>query len=78
MKAHELAEYLMKCPNLPVIINGWGSDEGGNYEVVGAFYTTDDVWENRVPVRERDVIALGYNNIVDGKECWEFRIPMIK
>lgn len=30
MKAHELAEHLLKCPNLPVYINGWGSDEGGD------------------------------------------------
>jgi hypothetical protein len=28
MTAHELAQYLLKQPDYPVFINGWGSDEG--------------------------------------------------
>jgi hypothetical protein len=36
MTAHQLANYLLQCPNLPVDINGWGSDEGSDYEVTGA------------------------------------------
>ena len=32
MKAHELAKALLDCPNLPVLINGWGSDEGNTFE----------------------------------------------
>ena len=32
MTAHELAKALLAGPDLPVIINGWGSDEGFAYE----------------------------------------------
>ena len=39
MKAHELGEYLLKCPDLAVTINGWGSDEGDVFEVGGAVLT---------------------------------------
>ena len=42
MKAHELAELLLKLPDLPVMINGWGSDEGlGPFEV-DAYYIRDE------------------------------------
>ena len=33
MKAHELAKQLLAGPNVPVVINGWGSDEGSTFEV---------------------------------------------
>ncbi len=33
MTAHKLAEALLKMPDLPVVINGWGSGEGDAYEV---------------------------------------------
>ncbi len=33
MKAHELAKALLASPNVPVVINGWGSDEGFTFEV---------------------------------------------
>lgn len=33
MKAHELAKALLASPNVPVVINGWGSDEGSTFEV---------------------------------------------
>lgn len=33
MKAHELAEFLLTMPNLPVWIPGYGSDEGITFEV---------------------------------------------
>lgn len=33
MTAHELARKLLEGPDLPVIINGWGSDEGTAHEV---------------------------------------------
>ena len=33
MQAHELAKRLLAGPNLPVVINGWGSDEGFTFEV---------------------------------------------
>lgn len=33
MKAHDLARKLLEGPDLPVIINGWGSSEGFAYEV---------------------------------------------
>ena len=36
MTAHQLAKYLLACPDVPVDINGVGSDEGCSYEVTGA------------------------------------------
>lgn len=33
MTSHELAAALLAGPNLPVVINGWGSDEGFTFEV---------------------------------------------
>ena len=35
MKAHELARELLAGSDLPVVINGWGSDEGFEFEVAG-------------------------------------------
>lgn len=35
MTAHELAQKLLEAPNIPVVINGWGSDEGTEMEVTG-------------------------------------------
>lgn len=40
MTAHELAKALLAGPDLPVIINGWGSDEGFTFEV-NDVYTSD-------------------------------------
>lgn len=33
MTAHELATVLLAGPDLPVLINGWGDNEGQAYEV---------------------------------------------
>lgn len=33
MTAHELAKHLLGQPDYPVIMNGWGSDEGQDVEV---------------------------------------------
>lgn len=34
MTTHKLAELLLKQPDIPVVINGWSSDEGmGPFEV---------------------------------------------
>lgn len=41
MTAHELAAYLLTLPDLPVIINGWSSDEGVNCEVTGGTVVND-------------------------------------
>lgn len=35
MTAHQLAKELLAGPDLPVVINGWGSDEGNAYETAG-------------------------------------------
>lgn len=40
MTAHELAKELLSGPDLPVVINGWGSDEGFTYEVSGTLTPT--------------------------------------
>jgi hypothetical protein len=40
--SHELARYLLaETPDLPIFINGWGSDEGTKYEVTGAAIDED-------------------------------------
>ena len=40
MTTHELSTYLLTFPDLPVQINGWGSDEGlGPFEVTTAYVT---------------------------------------
>lgn len=36
MTAHGLAELLQSLPDIPVIMNGWGSDEGVDVQVTGA------------------------------------------
>lgn len=33
MTAHELANKLLQSPDLPIVINGWGSEEGSSFEV---------------------------------------------
>lgn len=33
MTAHQLAKALLAGPDLPVVINGWSSDEGFTFEV---------------------------------------------
>lgn len=33
MKAHDLARKLLAGKNLPVVINGWGSDQGSSFQV---------------------------------------------
>jgi hypothetical protein len=44
MTAHQLARYLLECaPDLPVVINGWGSAEGDDFEVTGAFVSGGQV-----------------------------------
>lgn len=72
MTAHELASYLLRCPDLPVCINGWGSDEGlDDYEVSGACFARND-----------KVLWLGYNansnyrSDKDGK--WAMSEPRIE
>jgi hypothetical protein len=41
MTAHTLAKALLAGPDLPVIINGWGSAEGTAYEVAETLQETD-------------------------------------
>lgn len=43
MRAHELAAYLLTLPDLPVYINGWGSDEGVDCEVTKSFIREDRI-----------------------------------
>ena len=46
MKAHELAKWLLTLPDLPVMINGWGSDEGlGPFEVDSYFVRDEETIE---------------------------------
>lgn len=71
MTTHELAKYLLeKTPDLPVVINGWGSNEGMDHEVDGAFIT-----EAHVREKQEQVVGLGYFDI-DGK-TWCFIEPRL-
>lgn len=38
MTSHELAAKLLEQPDLPVVINGWGSDEGNDFEVTKVIF----------------------------------------
>jgi hypothetical protein len=72
MKAHELSDYLLKCPNLPVVINGWGSDEGDAFEVAGAFLITSEDDNNK------QQIGLAYYNItINAKKEWSMKSERI-
>lgn len=50
MTAHALAKALLEKEDLPVIINGWGSDEGTAYEVT----CVDDPFAERFKGQEDD------------------------
>lgn len=41
MTAHKLAEALLAGPDIPVVIDGWGSDEGSSFEVSDAGETRE-------------------------------------
>lgn len=65
MTAHKLAAMLMQLPDVPVLINGWGSHEGlGPFEVSsaalekGATFCTDYHGEDRC----EDALWLDYGD----------------
>lgn len=58
MTAHQLAAKLLEQEDLPVVINGWGSDEGNLYAVEAA--ERDFLSFNSNPQPD-EVDALGYN-----------------
>lgn len=63
MTTHELAKYLLeKTPDLPVVINGWGSNEGSDCEVTGACLCPGEEGGN--------IVALGYD---DRNGKWELK-----
>lgn len=66
MKAHDLAKALLAAPNVPVVINGWGSDEGFTFEVteVSPLGTCAYVGVDDSALTARD--ALGYQQ---PREC---------
>ena len=35
MTTHQLAKHLLTLDDLPVVINGWGSEEGFTFEATG-------------------------------------------
>lgn len=70
MTGHELARYLLKLPDLPVVMNGWGSDEGFEREVTGAARPD---WRKEID-ENTDILILGYHR--DGK--WQLRSPRLE
>lgn len=58
MTAHELAKHLLQQPDYPVIMNGWGSNEGVDVEVVGTEIITDDKQTTRGPVPRKEIYLL--------------------
>lgn len=57
MTAHQLATELLKGPDLPVVINGWSSDEGFSFEVDESY--EDDLSFNSPQPQPKD--SLGWN-----------------
>lgn len=55
MTTHQLAQFLLTTPNAPVLINGWGSDEGFTFEVSGAHSNQDVRAGNAVFLDHGDV-----------------------
>lgn len=55
MTAHELAAHLLTLPDYPVIINGWGSDEGIDVEVNGSHVVTDPLQTTRGPIERKEI-----------------------
>ena len=83
MTAHQLAKYLMACPDVPVDINGWGSDEGTANEVTGAALLGKDdcLGYPRDESYEGDRLFLGhggrdYPN--DAWRDWVLRAPRLE
>ena len=68
MTAHEFARYLLKCPDLPVVCNGWGSDEGDAREISGV--ALDKLLGTTVG------LYVGYNDWETGK--WALADPRIE
>lgn len=66
MKSHELAAALLASPNVPVVINGWGSSEGTTFEVndVSEIGTCSFNGSNDTAKTKRD--AMGY---ILAREC---------
>jgi hypothetical protein len=62
MTAHELARHLLNGKDLPVIINGWGSDEGASFEVTHT-HESDPEWftDNQGMTLNGAAIILDYN-----------------
>lgn len=65
MTAHELARKLLEGPDLPVIINGWGSDEGFAFEVTQVGEPHQDDWflDSIKSPRSSLVIAMDYESL---------------
>lgn len=61
MTAHELAKVLLNAPDLPVVINGWGSDEGlGPFEVTRVELPEHTDYCNNAHLKG-DVLHLNYD-----------------
>ena len=67
MTSHEFAQYLLKCPDLPLYVNGWGSDEGLECEVGGVAGDT----------RTKDQSRILYVGYYDCDKQWAVREPRI-
>lgn len=66
MNAHELAKALLAGPNAPVVINGWGSDEGFTFEVTEVSPLGTCAFSGAKDTKRTPRNALGYPN---GRKC---------
>lgn len=62
MTAHELAKHLLEQPDYPVIMNGWGSNEGIEVEVIGSQVFDDTIQTSKGP-RVRKEIHLNHEDV---------------
>ena len=63
MTSHELANYLLTLPDYPVMMNGWGSDEGITVEVVSAEILKREHYAENHEVVLKDEIHLIHETI---------------
>ena len=61
MNAHALAKLLLSGPDLPVVINGWGSCEGSTFEVNKAHKPSRASFNGEGDTRNTKRDSMGYN-----------------
>ena len=81
MTAHELAQYLLKLPDLPVLTDGSGADYGWLFQVSGVAKCNSSEMNGTKTAElngDQDVLLLGYHHERDGHKRWCWIEPKIE